>query len=206
MSNISTLDSHQDVRRKCQEDFESHLGKILLANIVITACDERACSPPARVRVIDTDMTMICKWTDHEHCDPLWNVELLEYHPALAGFSYLRIAGISHSTYEGANVIDDAWRLDDDQTVPENIDTKCIKCLHTLRVIIDRRVVSSHAIVGTNKLGIVIEEHPTAQDIIEDYERYLFCPKCQRREPMPFYDNNGEEVTIQLSRKNSDPE
>jgi len=80
----------------CIKDHNEHIGKILLTTFVF-GYTEVYFNPPARVRVLKMDHKHMLNWTCREFCDPRWDVELVESHPALGTTTGLWIYGISHS-------------------------------------------------------------------------------------------------------------
>lgn len=109
------------IEELCLADYEAHKYKILLASIVSGYVGETSadilCDPPARVRVMGTSKNDITHWPDDEWCDPYWDVELIEPHPALENARSLWVFGISHNIHNEIMGSRD-WRLDENQEPP----------------------------------------------------------------------------------------
>jgi hypothetical protein len=89
------------IEELCLAEYEAHKYKIILATLVNGWNDhdhsvEVFCDPPARLRVQETRKNDIQHWND-DWCDPYWDVELVEPHPALENIRSLWVFGISHS-------------------------------------------------------------------------------------------------------------
>jgi len=125
------------IEEQCLADYEAHKNKILLATRVECYISEDQltidCDPPARVRVRDrVPENDIRRWTDAEWCDPYWDVDLVEPHPALDRASSMWVYGISRSIDGEIQGGDNDWRLDENQlSAPEpQPDQTCPGCGH----------------------------------------------------------------------------
>lgn len=111
----------ESIEDLCIKDHEAHFGKILLATFIIGYAEEAFtsefhCEPPARVRVLRMNKADMLHWCD-EFCDPSWDIELVEPHPALEHATSIWIDGITRST-DGEVQHPSAWRLDENQEPP----------------------------------------------------------------------------------------
>jgi hypothetical protein len=83
-----------EINAKVLADYRELAGKVVLVSEV-ECYDERSasvtavCDPPvvARIRPYSGDAKVreeVTRWTDARHCDPMYDLEILEPHPALA--------------------------------------------------------------------------------------------------------------------------
>jgi len=112
----------EHVEALCIQDHEEHVGKILLATVILGYAEEAFteefyCDPPARIRVLQMNHSSMLNWTCREFCDPDWDIELVEPHPALEHATSIWIDGISRAT-DGEVQHPSAWKLDENQEPP----------------------------------------------------------------------------------------
>jgi len=87
-------------------DYEAVAGKIVLAHSLSgynesDVSGEYSLNPPAIVRIVPVKNpekdTCILRWMDDEHCDPFYDIQLMEPHPDLTGKGSFWGYGISRS-------------------------------------------------------------------------------------------------------------
>jgi hypothetical protein len=144
MRDKETEQKMDTIEAQCLADFEMHKHKILLAKFVIGYRNDTSveiyCTPPARVRLTDTLEQDIAHWND-EWCDPYWDVELIEPHPALEGVGSLWVDGISRSLTGEVGIPNPGWAVDEnqepayqlDEPAPEQTDTPAYEAESTIR-------------------------------------------------------------------------
>jgi len=126
----------QSVDDLCTQDHKEHVGKILLASLVMGYINddyaEICCDPPARVRVLDMNYRDMLNWTDEIFCDPNWDIVIVDPHPALENATSTWVDGISRSI-NGEVQYPSGWKLDENQEPPppiEKPEDHCIGCGH----------------------------------------------------------------------------
>ena len=116
---LSRMKDHIEARRNARyaeihaqvhADYEALKGKVVLLSEV-ECYDERSssataiCEPPAIARIVpySTARARECleRWSDNTHCDPVYDVEILQPHPAFAGLRPSWVFGTSYS-FDGA--------------------------------------------------------------------------------------------------------
>lgn len=98
---MSTPDLNTDPARiesMAFADYKHYLGKAVSVRAVFGFIGDDSVDvdldPPAIVRVEETPASLITRWSDG-WCDPIYEVVLLEPHPALAGVRSLCVYGPS---------------------------------------------------------------------------------------------------------------
>jgi hypothetical protein len=81
----------EEIESQCSAEYEGAVGKVVLIS-EIECYDEDLnnvtvqCAPPviARIGTYDGGSTDQCviRWMDDENCDPVYDIEILEFHPA----------------------------------------------------------------------------------------------------------------------------
>ncbi len=100
-----------EVEGLVRADYESLVGKVVLIDSMICsngndATDPVAFDPPALGRVLPSHSEAnfhqdVLRWMDEDNCDPAYEVEILEPHPAFAGLRPYFAHGASRSTRPG---------------------------------------------------------------------------------------------------------
>ena len=84
--------TREEIEKQVAEDYDEVVGKVVLARFVECGHPEAGnvtviCEPPAVVRVEayqdGSDSHLVRRWMDWENCDPVYNISLLEAHPAI---------------------------------------------------------------------------------------------------------------------------
>lgn len=101
---------YDEIHTQVHADYEALKGKVVLLSEV-ECYDERSssataiCEPPALARIVpySTSRARECleRWADNTHCDPVYDVEILQPHPAFAGLRPSWVFGTSYS-FDGA--------------------------------------------------------------------------------------------------------
>lgn len=125
-----------EIEELCLAEYRAHKYKIILAKLVNgwNAHDDSVevfCDPPARLRVMRTQENDIRRWVDHEWCDPYWDVEPVEPHPALEGIRSLWVYGISHSVDGDIEGTSTQWLDPNQEPAYEPHEPRCPGCNHT---------------------------------------------------------------------------
>lgn len=129
---ISKMKEHIEARRTARyaeihaqvhADYEALKGNIVLLT-EIECYDERSssatavCDPPAVGRILPYSPARardcLERWADSTHCDPVYDVEILEPHPAFAGLRPSWVFGTSYS-FDGASAEKAKIELADDE-------------------------------------------------------------------------------------------
>lgn len=100
--------NHQETEALANRDYQAHKGKIILANVVSGYLGDDGCdsgdyyfNPPIAVRIVRQDIADCQRnhWTDDQHLDPYWDVDIIDLeHPQLPkeGLRSTWIFGISY--------------------------------------------------------------------------------------------------------------
>ncbi|NTF18016.1 hypothetical protein G6L37_06335 [Agrobacterium rubi] len=85
--------TREEIEQQCVEDYEAVVGKVVLVRMV--ECSHPAfgnitvvCDPPAIARVEPhhdgSASDFVRRWMDWENCDPVYDISVLEGHPAFS--------------------------------------------------------------------------------------------------------------------------
>lgn len=90
----------EDLYKKAEEDYKAALGRIIfVTQLTCFFGRERRdilCNPPARMRVIQTPARILRNVMTDQWLDPVWRLEVVDYHPALNGATGFRTYGPSY--------------------------------------------------------------------------------------------------------------
>ncbi len=85
--------TREEIERQCAADYEAVVGKVILVRMVECGHSEHGnitviCDPPAIARVEPyrdgPTSDLVRRWMDWENCDPVYDISMLEDHPAFA--------------------------------------------------------------------------------------------------------------------------
>lgn len=85
--------TREEIERQCVADYEAVVGKVILVRMVECNNPEFGnitvvCDPPAIARVEPyrdgSASDLVRRWMDWENCDPVYDISILEDHPAFA--------------------------------------------------------------------------------------------------------------------------
>jgi hypothetical protein len=85
--------TRDEIEQQCAADYEAVVGKVILVRLVECGHNEHgnitvACDPPAIARVephrVGSTSDLVRRWMDYENCDPVYDISILEDHPAFA--------------------------------------------------------------------------------------------------------------------------
>lgn len=99
----SHLPSAHAIEQAALKDYERHLWRVVVVKAILGHRDNESVDisleRPALVRVLPTDRESVIRWMD-EWLDPVWDVELVESHPELAGLESPWVYATSYSIGE----------------------------------------------------------------------------------------------------------
>ncbi len=97
-----------EIESQVSADYHAVAGKVVLLsevecyddsdNSVTVTCDPPAIARISRYQDRPSLRENVCRWTDDSHCDPYWNIEILEPHPAFANVRPSWVYGTCRST------------------------------------------------------------------------------------------------------------
>ena len=93
------MPTRTEMEFKAMAEYQEVLGKTVLVRLVSgyknENCDDIACDPPAKMKVVATCERDI-KHRVYDWLDPYWNVEIVEPHPTLKDVTSMWVFGTSY--------------------------------------------------------------------------------------------------------------